>query len=112
MTLLIVIALLAPAYVQGANEAPPKSAASALSPLSGYPKKPIRFICPFPPGGAADMVTRMLAQRLTDVLKEQTVVDNRGGAGGVIGVQLAGKSAADGYTLLLASSSNFAFGPA
>ena len=87
-------------------EKPPLSAATS------YPARPVRLICPFPPGGAADMVARMLAQRFTDQLREQVVVDNRSGAGGVIGVQIAAKSPADGHTLLLASSSNFTFGPA
>lgn len=82
------------------------------SSASTYPARPIRLICPFPPGGAADMTARMLAQRFSDQLREQVVVDNRSGAAGVIGVQIAAKSPADGHTLLLASSSNFTFGPA
>ncbi|MBC7779963.1 MAG: tripartite tricarboxylate transporter substrate binding protein [Proteobacteria bacterium] len=76
-----------------------------------WPDKPIRFVCPFPAGGAADAVTRMLAQKYTEALGRQVLVDNRAGAGGVIGVELAAKAPADGYTVLLASSSNFAFGP-
>jgi tripartite-type tricarboxylate transporter receptor subunit TctC len=86
--------------------------APAIAGDAAYPTRPVRFICPFPPGGAADMVTRMLAQRFTDTFRHQVVVDNRSGAGGVIGVQLTAKAPADGYTLLLASSSNYTFGPA
>ncbi len=89
-------------------------ATSAVSNGAGaqtWPDKPIRFICPFAAGGAADAVTRMLAQKYTEALARQVVVDNRAGAGGVIGVELVARSAPDGYTLLLASSSNFAFGP-
>jgi tripartite-type tricarboxylate transporter receptor subunit TctC len=77
-----------------------------------WPDKPIRFLCPFPAGGAADAVTRMLAQKYTEALGRPVVVDNRAGAGGNIGVELAARAAPDGYTILLASSSNFAFGPA
>ena len=77
-----------------------------------WPDKPIRFLCPFPAGGAADAVTRMLALKYTEALGRPAVVDNRAGAGGNIGVELAARAAPDGYTILLASSSNFAFGPA
>ncbi len=76
-----------------------------------YPEKPIRLICPFPPGGAADMVSRLLSEKLTSAFEHQVIVDNRAGAGGNIGVEIAAKSSADGYTILLASSSNFTFAP-
>ena len=75
------------------------SAASAHA----YPTKPIRFIAPFPPGGTSDIVARVAAQKLTDSLGKQVIVDNRGGASGTIGYELAAKSPADGYTLLLCS---------
>lgn len=88
------------------------SAAVALPVSSApYPEKPVRMICPFPPGGAADMVSRLLAEKMSGSLGRQVIVDNRTGAGGNIGVELAGKAAPDGYTILLASSSNFSFAP-
>ena len=68
-----------------------------------YPTKPIRFIAPFPPGGTSDIVARVAAQKLTDSLGKQVIVDNRGGASGTIGYEMAAKSPADGYTLLLCS---------
>jgi tripartite-type tricarboxylate transporter receptor subunit TctC len=68
-----------------------------------YPSKPIRLVVGFPPGGAADILGRIAAQRLTTALGQQVVVDNRGGAGGLIATEIAGKSADDGYTLLFAS---------
>ena len=76
-----------------------------------WPDKPIRFLCPFPAGGAADVVTRMLSLKYTEALGRQVVVDNRAGAGGNIGVELAARAVPDGHTILLASSSNFAFAP-
>ena len=69
-----------------------------------YPARPIRFIIPFPPGGSNDVVGRMIAQQLGDRMGQPFVVDNRGGAGGVLGTDLAAKSPPDGYTLLLISS--------
>ncbi|MGB5079507.1 MAG: tripartite tricarboxylate transporter substrate binding protein [Burkholderiales bacterium] len=69
----------------------------------GYPSKPIRLIIPFPPGGSNDIVGRMIANQLGQRLGVQVVADNRGGAGGLIGTELASKSPNDGYTLLLIS---------
>ena len=68
-----------------------------------YPNKPIRLIIPFPPGGSNDVVGRMVALQLGERLGRQVVVDNRGGAGGIIGTEAAAKSAPDGYTLLIIS---------
>jgi tripartite-type tricarboxylate transporter receptor subunit TctC len=68
-----------------------------------YPERPIRLIVGFPPGGAADILGRIAAQRLTDDLGQQVVVDNRGGAGGLIATEIAAKATADGYTLLFTS---------
>jgi tripartite-type tricarboxylate transporter receptor subunit TctC len=68
-----------------------------------YPDKPIRLIIPFPPGGSNDVVGRLVARHLSDVLGQQVFVDNRGGAGGTIGTEFALKSAPDGYTLLVVS---------
>ena len=69
-----------------------------------WPTKPLRIIVPFAPGGASDVIARILAAKLTDSLGHTVVVDNRPGAGANIGIGLAAKSAADGYTLLVASS--------
>ncbi len=69
-----------------------------------YPEKPIRMIIPFPPGGSNDIVGRVVAQGLGERLGKAVVVDNRSGAGGIIGADAAAKSAPDGYTILLISS--------
>ena len=76
-----------------------------------YPSRPVRLIVPFPPGGSNDIVARMVATQLGERLGQQVVIDNRGGAGGVLGTDLAAKSPPDGYTLLLISVA-YAFGPA
>ncbi|HEY2229949.1 MAG TPA: tripartite tricarboxylate transporter substrate binding protein [Xanthobacteraceae bacterium] len=68
-----------------------------------YPTKPVRLIIPFPPGGSNDVVGRMIATQLSDRLGKQVVVDNRGGAGGVIGTEVAANAPPDGYTLLIIS---------
>ncbi|HKA43692.1 MAG TPA: tripartite tricarboxylate transporter substrate binding protein [Burkholderiales bacterium] len=86
------------------------AAAAALSITLGahaqsYPVKPVRIIVPFPPGGATDIVTRLVAQKLNEAWGQQIIVDNRGGAGGNIGGEVAAKSPPDGYTLLMTSGS-------
>lgn len=68
-----------------------------------YPSKPVRLIVPFPPGGGTDLIARGIAQKLSENLGQQMVVDNRGGASGNLGTELAAKAAPDGYTLLLLS---------
>jgi tripartite-type tricarboxylate transporter receptor subunit TctC len=70
-----------------------------------YPSKPVRVIVPFAPGGGGDITARMVSSKLAERFKQQFVVDNRGGAGGLVGVELAVKAAPDGYTILIASSS-------
>jgi tripartite-type tricarboxylate transporter receptor subunit TctC len=65
-----------------------------------YPTRPVRLIIPFPPGGSNDVVGRVIAQHLGDGLGKQVIVDNRGGAGGVVGTEQAAHAAPDGYTLL------------
>ncbi len=76
-----------------------------------YPVRPIRFIVPQPPGGGTDVVARQLAPRLTDTLKQQVVVENRAGAAGIVGTELAAKAPADGYAILLAYTGSFAINP-
>ena len=78
----------------------------------GYPAKPIRLIVPFPAGGATDILARALSQKLGEKIGQTVVVENRPGAGGTIGADAASKSVADGYTLLLATSSTHSIGPA
>jgi tripartite-type tricarboxylate transporter receptor subunit TctC len=68
-----------------------------------YPNRPVRLIIPFPPGGSNDVVGRLVANQLSERLGQQVYVDNRGGAGGVIGTEAAATAAADGYTLLVVS---------
>ena len=69
-----------------------------------YPSKPIRLIIPYPPGGGADILGRVVAQKLSGVLGQQVLPDNRGGANGIIGTELAARAPGDGYTLLFPSS--------
>jgi tripartite-type tricarboxylate transporter receptor subunit TctC len=76
-----------------------------------FPSKPLRLIVPFPAGGGSDIVGRILAQKLGELSGRQVVVDNRAGAGGSIGTEAAVKSAPDGYTILLASTSEIAVNP-
>jgi tripartite-type tricarboxylate transporter receptor subunit TctC len=76
-----------------------------------WPDKPVKVIVPFPPGGATDVVGRPWVERLTQAFGQQFVIENRGGAGGMIGVEAAVKSAPDGYTLLLCSNSPLAVLP-
>jgi tripartite-type tricarboxylate transporter receptor subunit TctC len=85
--------------------------ASGIAEAQNYPSKPIRLIVPFPPGGSNDIVGRMIAAQLGERLGLSVVVDNRGGAGGTIGTDMAAKAAPDGYTLLLISVAH-AFNPA
>jgi tripartite-type tricarboxylate transporter receptor subunit TctC len=82
--------------------------AAVLSPWAGgaradYPEKPIRLIVPFPAGGTVDLVARLVSARLADDLRQPFVIENRGGAGGVIATDATAKAAPDGYTLLLTS---------
>jgi tripartite-type tricarboxylate transporter receptor subunit TctC len=71
-----------------------------------YPNKPVRIIVPFAPGGSADVFGRFIAQRLQEALGQNVIIDNRPGAGSIIGTDAVAKSAADGYTLLLMSNTH------
>lgn len=79
--------------------------ASNVAAAQNFPTKPVRIIVPFSAGGATDIVTRVVAQKLTDIWGQTIVVDNRAGAGGNIGADLAAKSVADGYTIFMTSGS-------
>jgi tripartite-type tricarboxylate transporter receptor subunit TctC len=96
LLLLGALALIVPAHAQRA----------------AWPDRPIRLIVPFPPGGGNDILARAVAQRLSQPLGQQVVVDNRGGAGGMLGGQIAATSDPDGYTLLLGSMGSLAHNPA
>ncbi len=76
-----------------------------------YPTKPIRLIVPFPAGGATDLFARSLSQKLGERLGQSVVIDNKPGAGGTLGSDLAAKAPADGYTLLLSTTSTHSIGP-
>jgi tripartite-type tricarboxylate transporter receptor subunit TctC len=84
---------------------------SGLVAGQSYPTKPIRFIVGVPPGGAADFTARIVAQRLSDSLGQNVVVENRGGAGGTIASDITAKAAPDGYTVLWSSSTTHGVGP-
>jgi tripartite-type tricarboxylate transporter receptor subunit TctC len=86
--------------------------ASSVVAAQNYPTRPVRFIVPFAPGGNTDVQGRLIAQKLSEMWGQQVVVDNRGGAGGTLGVDIAAKSPPDGYTLVLGSFGNILVGPA
>jgi tripartite-type tricarboxylate transporter receptor subunit TctC len=92
---MIVAALVLPLFVQAADWAP---------------TKPVRVIVPFPPGGSNDIVGRLVANDMSPLLGQQVVIDNRGGAGGIIGSEIAANALPDGHTLLIASVA-FAYNP-
>ena len=73
----------------------------AWAQTQAWPDKPVKFLIPYPPGGATDVIGRVLAQRLSTTMGQQFVVDNRGGAGGSLGASVVAKAPADGYTLLM-----------
>jgi tripartite-type tricarboxylate transporter receptor subunit TctC len=85
--------------------------AQPVSAQGGYPSKPIRWIVPWPPGGGADVLSRMLSPKLSEALKQQIVIDNRGGAAGNIGAEAAAKSPPDGHTIVFAYSGTHAINP-
>jgi tripartite-type tricarboxylate transporter receptor subunit TctC len=85
------------------------AALPATAAAQAYPSKPVRLIIPFPPGGSNDVVGRMIAFQLSERVGKQVVVDNQGGAGGIIGTEAVARAAPDGYTLLLISVAH-AFG--
>ena len=85
------------------------SAAAACA--QNYPARPLRLIVPYPPGGPTDILSRIFGQKLAEQLGRQVVIDNRGGAGAIIGTELAAKSAPDGYTLLMGTNGLLAINP-
>ncbi len=85
--------------------------ASIASAQEPYPTKPVRLVAPYPPGGSSDVLARVIAQKITDALGRQMIVENRPGATGNIGHELVAKSAPDGYTLLLTTKSQMVNNP-
>lgn len=79
---------------------------------AAYPTKPITIVVPFPPGGSADTVSRLVGSRLSDLMGQPVVIDNRPGAGTVVGATYVARAPADGYTLLISSGSTFTANPA
>jgi len=78
---------------------------------ASFPGKPVRFIAPFPPGGSTDLLARLVAQKLTEAWGQQVIVENRGGAAGTIGVELASRAAPDGYTIVMGHVGTFGVNP-
>jgi tripartite-type tricarboxylate transporter receptor subunit TctC len=76
-----------------------------------FPNKPIRLIVPFPPGGPNDIIARTVAHRMSDILKQPIIIDNKGGQGGVLGTDVVAKSAPDGYTIGVVSAGALAISP-
>src|SRR6266705_1257244 len=83
-----------------------------LAPAQVWPAKPVRIVVPFAPGGTADTLGRQVAQKLTETLQENFIIENRPGAGGVIGSELVAKAAPDGYTLLVSGVATHCIAPA
>ena len=86
-------------------------ASAALHAQQNYPQRPVRLIVTVPPGGAADLVARVMAQKLGDSLGQTLVVDNRAGGGGQIAAETVAKAQPDGYTVLLGSITTHGIGP-
>ena len=84
----------------------------ALAQASSFPAKPVRWIVPFPPGGATDIIARIVAQKLTETWGQAVLVENRAGAAGAIGSEAVARSTPDGYTILMGTTSTHAVSPA
>ena len=79
---------------------------------AAYPNKPVRLIVAFPPGGSTDIIARLVGQKLSERLGQQVIIDNRGGAGGTIGTEIAARANPDGYTLTMGTTSTHVIAPA
>ena len=105
------VCLLAVAAVLGWSAGAASQSSKTEEAANGYPNHPIRLINPFPPGGGSDAVAHLVGQRLFARWGQSVVVDNRGGAGGAIGTELAARANADGYTLVMATASTVVVNP-
>ena len=85
--------------------------ALAQAPAESYPSRPVRLVVPYAPGGVSDITGRIVAQKMSELLGQSVVVENRAGAGGMVGTASVAKSAPDGYTIVLSSLSAYAIGP-
>ena len=85
---------------------------AALAQAASFPSRPVRYVVPFPPGGATDIIARIVAQKLTEAWGQSVFVENRAGAGGVIGSEAVARAAPDGYTILMGTTTTHAVGPA
>ncbi|HEY6027190.1 MAG TPA: tripartite tricarboxylate transporter substrate binding protein [Pseudolabrys sp.] len=85
--------------------------APALASAQSFPDHTIRLIVPFPPGGPNDIIARVVAQKMQEILKQTIIIDNRGGQGGVLGTDLVAKAKPDGYTIAVASAGALAISP-
>ena len=83
----------------------------ALAMAQDFPNKPIRLIVPFPPGGPNDIIARTVAHRMSDILKQPIIIDNKGGQGGVLGTDIVAKASPDGYTIGVVSAGALAISP-
>jgi tripartite-type tricarboxylate transporter receptor subunit TctC len=84
----------------------------ALGAADTYPVKPVRFVITFPPGGPTDTVVRLIGQRLTDAWGHPMILDNRGGAGGIVGTEIVARAAPDGYSFLVGTAGGMTINPA
>ena len=102
-------------YAAPLATAQPASTEPVLSPSTGsgqaYPDKPIRMVLPFPPGGGTDSLARVILPKMSQALAQPIVIDNRSGAGGILAAEIVARSAPDGYTLFLASSTGVTAAP-
>ena len=96
VTAVLLVSLTGAAFAQSAPSTKPDAAPT-------YPSKPVRWVVPFTPGASNDIIGRLIAGKLTETWGQQFVIDNRGGAGGLIGAEMVARAQADGYTLLLAN---------
>lgn len=83
----------------------------SLASAQDFPNKPIKLIVPFPPGGPNDIIARVVGQRMSELIKQTVVIDNRGGQGGVLGTDAVAKAAPDGYTIGIVSASSLVINP-
>ena len=87
-------------------------AVSLADAQTAYPSKPIRFVVPFTPGGSGDIFARPIAQKMSESMGQQVIVENRPGSGGVLGSEVVAKAAPDGYTMMMGLTANVAVNPA